>query len=197
VKIHFPTDISAHALAKILARHALRYSIPIAFVDFLAYSRCSLVTQSSHCTLFCWSLSLFLSLCLSFSMCLVTHIYSYMHGFLARAVPVQLVESLLLVRTEISVRKFRSLATSESTTKLNINFPMPSYVLQFLFSSLLSLSPSSDEKVNEWLQAPKRYIAKDYQKSQNRLFLQVGKYSVFEIFIQVLNTLRCSENSLI
>lgn len=78
-------------------------------------------------TLFTTGLSVLFSLYMSLSLSLSasssrTYIRTYT-AFWPR-VPARLVEGLLLVRAEISVRKFRSLAASESTTKLNINLPL-------------------------------------------------------------------------
>lgn len=87
----------------------------------------------------------------------------------------RLVEGLLPVRAEISVRKFRSLAASESATKLNINLPdysdailCPSVPLRSLSCLFLSLDTnprigSSVEETSDLLQSP---IAKNCQKDE-------------------------------
>lgn len=145
--------MSAHALAKIPARHALRYSIPIAFVGFPTYPHApsslsalnpfSLLASLSFSLFMCF---LFSSLSFSLSLFVSSRTYIHMHGILAARTRARLVEGLLPVRAEISVRKFRSLAASESTTKLDINLPnspdailCPSVLFRFSFRFFLSL----------------------------------------------------------
>lgn len=159
--------MSVYALAKIPTRHALRYSIPIAFVGFPTYPHAS-SSLSALNSLSSISFSLLFSSCMpplppiSLSLSLSVSLRTYIHIFTWTAfwprVPIRLVEGLLPVRAEISVRKFRSLAASESTTKLDINLPdypdailCPS-VLRSPFCLFLFLDTNSaDEKANECL----------------------------------------------
>lgn len=116
------------------ARHALRYSIPIAFVGFPTYPHASSSLSALNPLSLLASLSFSLPLCLflflpplSFSLSSFVSSRTYIHIFTWTAfwprVPTRLAEGLLPVRAEISVRKFRSLAAFESTTKLDINLP--------------------------------------------------------------------------
>lgn len=109
---------------------------------------CALVTQRSQPS---FSTLLYSPLSLLFSSCMPpTPLYLFLslsrHAriFTSTAfwprVLARLVEGLLPVRAEISVRKFRSLAASESATKLNIN--LPDYSDAILCPSVLLRSPS-------------------------------------------------------
>lgn len=162
--------------------HALRYSIPIAFVGFptYLYVPSSLSSQPSFST----SLSLFLfmyasSLCLCLSLSLSRHACIFTCTTFWPRVLVRLVEGLLPVWTEISARKFRSLAASESTTKLDINLPdYPDAILcpsvSLRAPSCLSLSLDTNRRPGPTRKQASCYrrvaIAKDCRKSEINYF---------------------------
>lgn len=128
-------NMSARALAKTLA---LRYSIPIVFVGFSTWSH-ELPSLNVHSISISGSFIFFLvSLSLSFSS---SRTYSRTRTAFWQRVPARLVEGLLPVRVKISVRKFRSVAASESAAKLDIN--LPRYPERYPTFSDPSLHPTS------------------------------------------------------